>query len=71
MHTGDWKIDPNPVVGNVSELDKIKEYGKNNEVLAIICDSTSAVNKGHSRSEGELHNSLKELIINRDGLGVS
>jgi len=68
LHTGDWKLDPNPVVGDVSEIDKIKEYGKNNEILAIICDSTNAVNKGHSRSEGELHNSLKELIINRNGL---
>lgn len=68
LHTGDWKIDPNPVVGQVSELEKIKAYGDKNEILAVICDSTNAISNGHSRSEGELHDSLKSLILGRKGL---
>lgn len=68
LHTGDWKFDPNPVVGKVSELEKIKSYGEKNEILAVICDSTNAISEGHSRSEGELHDSLKSLIAGRKGL---
>jgi len=66
LHTGDWKFDPNPVVGEVSEIEKIKNYGDKGEILAMICDSTNAINEGHSRSEGELHESLKSLIIGRN-----
>jgi len=72
LHTGDWKFDPNPVVGEVSEIEKIKEYGDKGEILAMICDSTNAINEGHSRSEGELHESLKSLIVGRDSyVGVT
>lgn len=67
LHTGDWKFDETPVVGNVSEKDKIREYGDKGEISAIICDSTNALNQGHSRSEGDLHESLKSLIAGRQG----
>lgn len=67
LHTGDWKFDPQPIVGEVSEIEKIKNYGDNGQILAMICDSTNAINPGHSRSEGELHASLKELIQHRQG----
>lgn len=68
LHTGDWKFDPNPVVGEISQKEKIKEYGDNGEILAVVCDSTNALNEGHSRSEGELYQSIKSLIENRKGL---
>jgi len=68
LHTGDWKFDPDPVVGEVSQKDKIRAYGDRNEVLAVICDSTNALSEGHSRSEGELYDSLKALIAGRTGL---
>ncbi len=68
LHTGDWKFDPDPVVGEVSQKDKIRAYGDKNEVLAVICDSTNALSEGHSRSEGELYDSLKALIAGRTGL---
>lgn len=62
LHSGDWKFDPDPVVGNVSQKDKIQHYGHNGEILALVCDSTNALSPGHSKSEGELYESLKELI---------
>jgi len=68
LHTGDWKFDPDPVIGEVSEIAKIKNLGENQEVLAMICDSTNAINEGHSRSEGELYQSLKNLIAPAQGL---
>lgn len=68
LHTGDWKFDPDPVVGEISEIEKIKYYGDRGEILAMVCDSTNAINEGHSRSEGELYDSLKSLMINRSGL---
>ncbi len=72
LHTGDWKFDPDPVVGVPSEIEKISSLGQNNEILAVICDSTNAISEGHSRSEGELYDSLKSLIAGRKTLvGVS
>ncbi len=68
LHTGDWKFDPNPVVGEASEKEKIKAYGDRGEILAVVCDSTNALSPGHSRSEGDLHESLKSLIVGREGL---
>ncbi len=68
LHTGDWKFDPDPVVGNISEKEKIKAYGDKGEILAVVCDSTNALTAGHSRSEGELHESLKSLILPCKGL---
>jgi ribonuclease J len=68
LHTGDWKFDPDPIVGNISEKEKIKAYGDKGEILAVICDSTNALNAGRSRSEGELHESLKTLIQSCKGL---
>jgi len=62
LHSGDWKFDPNPVLGKVSEKEKIKEYGDKGEILALICDSTNALSPGHSRSEGDLFESLRSII---------
>lgn len=68
LHTGDWKFDPDPVIGEVSEKEKIREYGDQGKFLAVICDSTNAISEGHSRSEGDLYKSLKYLIEGRKGL---
>lgn len=68
LHTGDWKFDPDPVVGEISEKERIKAYGDAQEILAVICDSTNALSEGHSRSEGELYDSLRGLIEGRKGL---
>lgn len=68
LHTGDWKFDPDPVVGDVSQKEKIAEYGEKGEILAMVCDSTNVLSAGHSRSEGELYESLKSLIEGRKTL---
>ena len=40
MHTGDWKIDPAPLVGEVTDSNRLKEYGDAG-VMALVCDSTN------------------------------
>jgi ribonuclease J len=68
LHTGDWKFDPDPVVGEVSEKEKIRALGDLGEIDAVVCDSTNALSPGHSRSEGELYDSLKSLVLGRESL---
>ena len=66
LHTGDWKLDPEPLIGSPSDEDRLRQVGDEG-VLAIVCDSTNALRPGSSRSEGELRQSLTELIGRYDG----
>ena len=61
LHTGDWKFDPAPVIGTVSDEAALKRLGDDG-VLAIICDSTNVFQSGHSGSEAELANNLRDAI---------
>lgn len=61
LHTGDWKFDPDPVVGNRADEDLLSSLGDEG-VLALVCDSTNVFNKGISGSEGELRKSLVDII---------
>lgn len=61
VHTGDWKIDPEPVVGRFMDLDRLRAIG-NEGVLACISDSTNVLNPGHSGSEGAVRESLINVI---------
>jgi len=61
FHTGDWKLDPTPMVGPASDEAKIKKYGDEG-ILAMIGDSTNVFSQGHSGSEGDLRESLIKLV---------
>lgn len=61
LHTGDFKLDPEPMVGPQSDEAALKALGDEG-VLAMICDSTNAMVDGHSGSEGEVRRSLADLI---------
>jgi ribonuclease J len=60
-HTGDWKIDPEPVLGEVTDVVAIQKLGDEG-VLALVCDSTNALVPGHSGSEAKVRESLSDLI---------
>jgi ribonuclease J len=66
FHTGDWKLDKDPVVGSTSNLKRIKEVGAEG-VYAMICDSTNVFSEGWSGSEGDLHKSLTKIIKDQKG----
>ena len=61
VHTGDWKIDPTPVIGAPTDEARLTTLG-NEGVLALVGDSTNAVREGHSPSEAEVAKTLAELI---------
>ena len=61
LHTGDWKIDPNPLIGDKINEKKLKEIG-NNKVLAMICDSTNIFSPGRAGSELEVRESLLKIM---------
>ncbi|WP_298282997.1 ribonuclease J [Acidocella sp.] len=66
LHTGDWKLDPNPQVGPVSDEAALKELGDRG-VLAIISDSTNIFSPSHSGSEADVAVSLEALIEDLPG----
>jgi ribonuclease J len=61
VHTGDWKLDPNPLVGPPTDEAAFKALGDEG-VLALVCDSTNALVEGHSGSEADVRRSLSSLI---------
>ncbi len=63
VHTGDWKIDPTPVVGNVTDPARFTALGDEG-VRAIICDSTNATRDGVSPSEVDVGVVLTDIIRN-------
>ncbi|AZH15626.1 ribonuclease J [Brucella melitensis] len=66
VHTGDWKMDPEPSLGPVIDEARFRAIGEAG-VLALICDSTNALREGESPSERQVGESLRELIQNARG----
>ncbi|MBU8547068.1 MULTISPECIES: ribonuclease J [Roseomonadaceae] len=61
LHTGDWKLDPNPLIGPPTDEAAFGRLGDEG-VLAMVCDSTNAMVEGHSGSEAEVRRNLAALI---------
>jgi ribonuclease J len=61
LHTGDWKLDPTPVIGPATDEAKLRALGDAG-CLALVGDSTNAVREGRSPSESDVAKSLAELI---------
>lgn len=61
IHTGDWKIDPEPAIGPVTNGNRFSQIGDEG-VTALICDSTNALREGISPSEHDVAQGLREVI---------
>jgi ribonuclease J len=61
LHTGDWKFDPDPLIGPTADEAALLRLGDEG-VLALVGDSTNALRPGTSGSEAELRRSLIDLI---------
>ncbi|MDD9842005.1 MAG: ribonuclease J [Alphaproteobacteria bacterium] len=61
LHTGDWKIDPAPQIGELTDQTALKEFGKEG-VDAIVCDSTNVLLAGVSGSEKEAADGLHQAV---------
>lgn len=65
-HTGDWKIDPEPLVGEGMDIQRLRALGDEG-ILACVGDSTNIMDPGHSGSEGDVRRCLSDLIGQHHG----
>lgn len=61
LHTGDWKLDPDPLVGPPTDEARFEALGQEG-VLAMVCDSTNALVEGRSGSEADVRRALAVLV---------
>ena len=61
FHTGDWKVDPKPLVGNKINEEKLKKIGDDG-VLAMVCDSTNVFSLGRAGSESDVRKNMLDVM---------
>jgi ribonuclease J len=61
LHTGDWKLDPEPLLGDTTDVAALRKLGDEG-VLAIVCDSTNVFVSGTSGSEADVRDSLMDVV---------
>ena len=66
LHTGDWKIDPDPMLGEVTDIEAIRKLGDEG-VLAMVCDSTNVFVDGSAGSEADVRVAMNKLIAGLKG----
>ncbi len=66
FHTGDWKLDEQPVIGQPSTEEQLTKIGDEG-VLALVCDSTNAFNNEDSGSEGSVYADLLKSVSEARG----
>ena len=63
LHTGDWKFDPTPMVGDATDIKTLQSLGSQN-TLAVVMDSTNAMVPGHSGSEKDVREQFRSVFKN-------
>ncbi|HCA56619.1 MAG TPA: ribonuclease J [Blastocatellia bacterium] len=66
IHTGDYKIDPTPVIGPTYDLETLREYGDRG-VMALLGDSTNATVPGRTPSEQDVIPAFREIFEETEG----
>lgn len=66
LHTGDWKLDPQPMLGPVTDGNALSRFGDAG-VLAMIGDSTNVFTPGTSGSEASVKQGLLKAIDGKTG----
>ena len=70
FHSGDFKIDPDPQVGEAFDPELMKEIGKDG-IKAFVCDSTNVFNHNAGRSEASLPSAITEMMTHATGMVVA
>ncbi|MBC7770785.1 MAG: ribonuclease J [Phycisphaerales bacterium] len=65
-HTGDWKIDPDPLIGETTDVAKLQAMAEEG-ILAMVCDSTNVFVEGSTGSESDVRKKLTEVIAQCTG----
>jgi ribonuclease J len=66
FHTGDWKLDDEPLVGRPTDVAAITAIGDRG-VLAMVCDSTNVFRSGESGSEASVRANLLDIVRGKTG----
>ena len=61
LHTGDWKCDPDPLIGENINTKRLKEIGKEG-VITMICDSTNVFSAGRAGSELDVRKNMLKVL---------
>lgn len=61
IHTGDWKFDSAPIIGDTTNVAALKELGKQG-VLALVSDSTNIFSEKEEKTERDVRESLTEIF---------
>ncbi len=69
FHTGDWKLDEDPIIGEPTTEEELRAIGDDG-VHALVCDSTNVFNPNPSGSEGAVHKGLMEEVASHAGKRV-
>jgi ribonuclease J len=69
FHTGDWKLDEEPLIGVPATEGELMQLGDEG-ILALVCDSTNVFNAASSGSEGEVYRGLLEEVHGHAGKRV-
>jgi ribonuclease J len=69
FHTGDWKLDEEPIIGDPTTEEELREIGDEG-VLAMVCDSTNVFNPAESGSAGGVYRALHEEVARWEGRRV-
>lgn len=67
VHTGDFKLDPNPLNGPGTDLDVFRAFAGETGARLLLSDSTNVERDGHSLSESEVLASLRRFFANSEG----
>jgi ribonuclease J len=66
LHTGDWKIDPDPLIGEATDAETLMAAGEEG-ILAMVCDSTNVFTEGEAGSESGVRDELIKLVGEQKG----
>ncbi|UIP05696.1 ribonuclease J [Erythrobacter sp. SDW2] len=69
FHTGDWKLDEDPIIGEPTTEEELRQIGDDG-VLALVCDSTNVFNPNSSGSEGAVYKGLLDEVSKWSGRRV-
>ncbi|MEP2736325.1 MAG: ribonuclease J [Erythrobacter sp.] len=69
FHTGDWKLDEEPIIGQPTTEEELRAIGDEG-IHALVCDSTNVFNPNPSGSEGAVHRGLMEEVARHTGKRV-
>ena len=61
LHTGDWKCDPDPLIGENINSERLKQIGKEG-VISMICDSTNVFSAGRAGSELDVRKNMLKIM---------